>query len=192
MTDKLVITKEQSGALDLFNSYDLLFIDFINPETEWVGAFKSLNNFTPEQFALLLCGWYTVEEPFKVGDWVVHGLAEKIFKADIGKVTKLVEDGLHADNGMGGYIGAFRKATPQEIAQEKERRRWKAIDREPGQIKPYDIVTHEYHKGLLEVVSVEGEHAFVSDNFAGSEKKVLKTFLTLDTPSEQRFGLEDV
>lgn len=68
---------------------------------------------------------YEVEEPeFKTGDWVV--CANTVFQLfeDLGEWNK----------------EEYRHATPEEIATEKKRRFWAAIDREVNEYRAGDIV----------------------------------------------------
>jgi len=75
--EKIKITVEQEKALSsyvkLFETLDNTpFKNFIEKDSPFKGMYNVLNGFTPEQFSLLLCGWYEIEKPFKVGDWVVN------------------------------------------------------------------------------------------------------------------------
>lgn len=72
-----------------------------------------------------------IDEPFKVGDWVVFksGLISKITKTDIShKKEQLIqvdniEPGEDADDEYITISDVVRKATEEEIAAEKERRK---------------------------------------------------------------------
>ena len=77
--EKIVITEEEKVALaDYVLSQEKMKLNVIDHFIEnkkrdnrpFVSLYKPLNRFTPEQFALLLCDWYEIEQPFKVGDWV--------------------------------------------------------------------------------------------------------------------------
>lgn len=78
--EKIKITVEQEKALSsyvkLFETLDTTPLkNFIEKASPFKGMYNILNGFTPEQFSLLLCGWYEVEKPFKVGDWVYDSLS---------------------------------------------------------------------------------------------------------------------
>ena len=71
--EKIKITKEQEEALKsykIFKEGEKELEYFIAKKHEWKDCFKSLKDFTPLEFSVLLHGWYEVEYPFKAGDWV--------------------------------------------------------------------------------------------------------------------------
>lgn len=75
--EKVKITKEQEEALLLFmdNEKDSDIFYILNVELgNWSSCYKSLNKFSIESFSYLLNGWYEVEQPFKVGDWLYDGM----------------------------------------------------------------------------------------------------------------------
>ena len=146
MTSKLKITHEQEEALQKFinepmrntNSKLAYYIERQN-EMPFMHEYISLNDFTPEQFALLLCGWYEVEKSFKEGDWIDwFGSICKVTKAERSTSGRLL---IHTDESEGHvYEEECKKATPEEIAQEKERRKWAEIGREPDEFREGDIL----------------------------------------------------
>lgn len=103
-------------------------------------------------------------------------------------ISKIAEALCHGYEVEPEYKGDLPHATPEEIEQEQERRWLSKIDRKPGEIKPYDIVTHEFVTGLWEVVSVEGDgtEAEITDDFSNNVKRVVVRNLMLDTPREYR------
>lgn len=132
MTDKLKITKEQEDTLNLFhesfmqvNGLDYKLKQFIThrPCYKDDDYFSSLYSFTPEQFALLLCGWYEVEQPFQVGEFVVDeqmGKFGTVYK--VGEVIVTVKWNTGAFSDYTHKTTLLRHATDEEIEQEKKSR----------------------------------------------------------------------
>ena len=110
--ERIRITREQEEALKDFQKYGTGFKNFVERDFNYTDIFAPLNDFTPEQFALLLCGWYEVEQSFKVGDWV-----KLINSEDYSKVMNE-----HFDNSWGWY--------------EKVTEPWKIMLLELGRDKP--------------------------------------------------------
>ena len=54
-----------------------------------------------------------------------------------------------------------------------------------------DIVTHEFHQGLLEVTHGSKDKAMVTSDFAGSEYEVNTDNLNMVCPVEMRLDLHD-
>ena len=138
--EKLVISKEQEEAFLKYTdsmppSVHLKY--FIDNHKEWCAEYGSLSNFTPQQFALLLCGWYKVKEPFKVGDWVKSNSTSKVARID---ERGVMDDRAWVDDFEVNFFIDFRHATPEEIAQEKKRRFWAELGREVDEYKIGDIV----------------------------------------------------
>ena len=147
MTEKVKITKEQERALgSLLHKWELPKREIIAKSIEkgWISPnHSSLNDFTPEEIALLLCGWYEVEQPFQVGDWVY----KSFLGPSVARITKIVDDEIVStdDKNLRGtdlrvYKTKLRHATPEEIAQEKKRRFWAELGREADEYKVGDVV----------------------------------------------------
>ncbi|WP_176140661.1 hypothetical protein [Halobacillus salinus] len=186
----MITDVQEKAATHYYNNYcimgDLnrsdLMEKFIN--TDFDCDWKPLNDFTPEQFALLLCGWYEVEEPFNVGDWVMHHACKRPEKAVRINDRNELESEYSLDR-----LSEFRHATPDEIAQEVERRKWAAFGRKVDEYKTGDIVRHKDFNRLLEVTDVNLSTAHITGDFADSEAVADKYWLTLVTPVEQRLDL---
>lgn len=116
---------------------------------------------------------YEVEEEFKVGDWAVYD--NKI----IGKVKKIADDLITIDveleylrdNGETAYVNTFaryfRHATPEEVAEEKERRWWKKHNRMPWELKVGDVLIYEDSLSdlpeVIEIVEVADDRVYFND-----------------------------
>jgi hypothetical protein len=141
----------------------------------------------------ILKNGYEIEE-FKVGDWVVFksGLISKITKTDIShKKEQLIqvdniEPGEDADDEYIPVSHVVRKATPEEIADEKERRKWAAIGREVGEYHAGDFVRHKrYGIDMVGFVDANGIYLKALKNYYDKDQ------IELICPVEQRFDLKE-
>ena len=130
--EKIVITEEEKVALaDYVLSQEKMKLNVIDHFIEnkkrdnrpFVSLYKPLNRFTPEQFALLLCDWYEVEQPFKVGDWVYNKLVKGYRKIVIETLTNDKEVNLE-------YVLKFTERYEKVIEP------WKIMLLELGRAKP--------------------------------------------------------
>jgi hypothetical protein len=160
----------------------------------WLDELECLKSLSFEEMALALCDWYEVEEPFKVGDWVVllGDICEIIrFQCD----TPLKDDGRcyltlkRLSDGIEYYSiprEHVRLATNEEIAAEKERRKWAAIGREVGQYEKGDIVMFGGHADIVEFIELR----------RGPYLRDLKRYVDLNEielicPVEHRFDMKE-
>lgn len=89
---------------------------------------------------------YKVEEEYKVGDWIV--VEDCPCERIIGKVQKIKDISKLGNSQLRYYYEDWwsnefntdlRRATPEEIKVEQERRVWAKIGREPGDIRDGDV-----------------------------------------------------
>ena len=158
MMEKLVISEETKKDLEhlYFLQYekDLLHNQFqkcannerVAPVVAHFYNKHLENKITPQQFALLLCGWYVVEQPFQVGDWVYHKTST-LRNEYVGRLTNItsnnsgwIDRSYKNGNQVSAKMKELRHATPEEIAQEKKRRFWAELGREVDEYKIGDIV----------------------------------------------------
>jgi len=87
--NKLIISEDVERALEEFADMGDGLEEFANYKEDFNHQYKPLKDFTVEQMALLLCGWYEVEKPFKAGagDWIYREKGDAYYK------VKDVEDG---------------------------------------------------------------------------------------------------
>ena len=134
---KVKITQEQARAIEerkRTNLLDLSIIHHVNGK--WKGATNYvLNDLTLDELIRALYIGYEVEETFEVGDWIVN-----IYNEDVGIVTELGSSYLKYDDGLSDGFHNFRHATPEEIAEEKQRRLWYENGREVGEFKLNDVI----------------------------------------------------
>ena len=179
---KIMITQEQKGSFDYYmqdfrDSAEESFNRFIEHKHMWGHEYKPLNDFTPQQFALLLCGWYEVEQPFQVGDWCIWEKAERgitrKYPFKLQSYSPRTEGEAYFPDkwpkpvcgGNAILANELRRATPEEIAQEKKRRFWSELGREvDGYIKG-DIVGFKFDGKFIyrkvELVNVGGGVKFI-------------------------------
>ncbi|QAS52404.1 hypothetical protein [Halobacillus litoralis] len=194
--EKIKITKEQYEDFKHFTNgrhADPVMRDFIEHKPNI--NYSLDEDFTPQQFALLLCGWYEVQELYGIGDWIVY---ENEYHTCVMEVTgtksgHIVVDGYHQGfqnlNEISINSPLIRLATPEEEEQEKERRKWAEIGREVNEYKGGDLI--HYEDDFQEVEHVEEDKV----RFWSGER--LKTsifkwnqYLTLVCPVELRFDKE--
>jgi hypothetical protein len=193
--EKVKLTLEQAEAIKTFcKTYNQQY---------WLEIFKNnkqipdweheemriLTELSDDEFALAVCGWYEIEEPYKVGDWLYVSTPNSDFVA---KVVEEESEYVGFDNGRLLSSFQFRKATPEEIAAEKERRKWAAIGRK----------VNEYRKG--DFVKVKGEEFYgVVERPLGNDRYQVRDLhysrspyidadiLELICPVEHRFDMKE-
>lgn len=160
MTTKIKLTREQAEAVkallgetneDVSQAIDDHADVFSNPEDKWVTVeFQPLNELSPSDLARALLIGYEVEpEPLKINDWVTEHVGDG-FRT--GKITGFTNKGwfvqfLSFDTNE-YYFESFHavqleKSTPEEIAEEQERRKWLGIGRAIGGFKQGDILVDD-------------------------------------------------
>jgi len=192
--EKVKLTPEQAEAIEkwkgMANNKQILHAFIGNgKEYGWLDELECLKSLSFEEMALVLCGWYEIEEPYKVGDWLHVTTPNFDFVA---KVIGERDEYTEFDNGKKLSAFEFRKATTEEIAIEKERRKWAAIGRK----------VNEYRKG--DFVKVKGEEFYgIVERPLGNDRYQVRDLhysrspyidadiLELICPVEQRFDLED-
>src|SRR5690625_4443052 len=153
MTEKVKVTREQAEAIEMVRGDTNKGLTTGNIITQlrkqWMfNPYNTLNELTTEQFLVATLGDYEVEESFEVGDWVVTKVTNHI-----GKITGFSNipnyydiEGIQTDN--------IRHATPEEIAEEKERRWWKKHGRDVLYLKKVDLLKNTHNYLTYEVVDV--------------------------------------
>lgn len=139
--EKVKLTPEQAESLEYlkrnFRSKDIVIFHVHKYGCFWDGRAEGINGLGVDTLIKALYIGYEIEEPFKVGDWVVFksGLISKITKTDIShKKEQLIqvdniEPGENADDEYIPVSDVVRKATEEEILAEKERRKWARTER---------------------------------------------------------------
>lgn len=130
MNEKIILTQEQSGALESLihlnnisinrNSYEE--IDWESTVIEEADVLKELS--ATELVTAVLIG-YEVEPSIEVGDWVEH-----VPLGIVGKVTSMGERlDLIYTSYTSGYKSSYRLLTQEEIKEQKKIEWWKSHER---------------------------------------------------------------
>ncbi len=133
MGEKVKVTQEQQHLIDQWMDNKVGLVNIFVDRNAHKGSI--LYSFTLDQLIKSLYVGYEVEPEFEVGDFITHKLT-----GDIGKVTKISANAVHADNTMGGAISGFRHSTESEIAQEIERIFWSKHGRDLKEYRIGDVV----------------------------------------------------
>lgn len=101
---------------------------------------------------------YEVEpKPLEIGQWKRY--RKNYNEVSVGEITgcRIDKGWVEFDDGVRVAISNVQgDATPEEIANEKERRLWKSIGREVGEFKAGDAYKHRNYLLLSRVGEVEG------------------------------------
>ncbi len=160
--DKVKLTREQAEAIEellKLRTKERIVREKANPFALISGYIKDSSRLVFKDMAFdtlikaLYIG-YEVEETFDVGDWIATKGTGKI-----GMVKEIVTDSgdgwlNHDINSFGDAFYAFRHATPEEIAEEKQRRWWAKHGREVNEVKRGDIIRHKLDDELDEVIKL--------------------------------------
>lgn len=164
MTEKVKVTQEQFDWLEKYKTEQQ--IDFaIDIQLHRKRPDSPIVDWKLSEVARALYVGYEVEPKFKVGDlvhvsWSNGGASiHKVLKVGVRSIDGDL-DGIAIDAGGNPKppLRIVRHATAEEIAHEKERRKWGAVGREVGEFKANDIV---YNNGAW-----EGVYIVYSDNYS--------------------------
>ena len=148
--EKVKLTREQANAIEWAlqkeNEYspDRLLRLRSSDNANFHNELYPLNDIDIAVLARALYIGYEVEPEFKVGDWVVRTSDEglyfeknKIFRAGHDIDDKGVQE---EDSDIYHVPSNLRHATPEEIAEEKERRWWKKHGRDVWELRKGDVL----------------------------------------------------
>jgi len=135
---------------------------------------RCLNELSVDDFCRVLYEPHSFEvmPEYSVGDWVVSNNTKKIAKIThipIAKVRVWVDDTEIK------YFTDYRRATQDEIQQEKERRWWKLHGRNPWELKERDVLTYKESDRTFNVDSVNGD-TVVLENIKYGLKQIKQVF----------------
>ena len=172
--EKVKLTQEQATALEkAINDYGIDTTMNDHSPHNWGGFLSPLNELKTHQMARALYIGYEVEETFEVGDWVVH-----IPTGIIGEISHVNGNWIsffHSDEQKAVNISVndLRHATPEEIAEEKQRRWWAKHGRDVWELKMGDVIQGTFGQ-IREVCRVNGLGEYVTlPNYAAFSKKEL-------------------
>ena len=137
--EKVKLTREQAEMIK--NHKEAKEFERLMQKHRMKGLPTHIDELTTQQVVDAYFDGYEVEETFKVGDWVMHELSKWL-----GEVTRIYEDELNVLRLGDGYIWNkkyVRHATPEEIAEEKQRRWWARHGRDVYEFKAGDLIKCE-------------------------------------------------
>src|SRR5699024_2155317 len=130
---------------------------------QWMSKpYAMLNELPFEQFIVAVLGDYEVEETFEVGDWVHNNVTGRVAKIDDRGYD---EEVAWVDDDKVNFFTQFRHATPEEVAEEKQRRWWAKHDREVWELKENDLLYYDDEFKEVEGVSEIGAIMLSSERF---------------------------
>ncbi len=152
MSEKVVLTQEQADAAERYKKDGHKMAEFVAHAHSFHGAYEPLKAIGIDDMARFLYepNSYEVEPRFKSGDWIVNKNKQpfNVYSKPLAvEITSLVEDegrarARFADDCCAVYFDEIRHATPEEIAEEKERRWWKKHGRKPWELREGDILEY--------------------------------------------------
>lgn len=159
MTDKVMVTQDQADAIDdLLNDSLLWDADQIlerhtNGSMWFERNNRCLNGLSVPEMAKALYVGYEVEPEYKEKDWITVFHENGTWKCTA-RITSIDNEYLTVDVpnihnkelliNLDGW-DVVRHSTESEIAEEKERRKFASVGREPGEIREGDIVINNDH-----------------------------------------------
>ncbi|MCF3942188.1 hypothetical protein [Oceanobacillus alkalisoli] len=148
---KVILTKEQADAIEdrvAEIGKSILMNNHSSSEEKWIGKYESLNKLTPDEMAKALYIGYEIEETFEVGDWIKD--------TSTGAVIEIINK-QHRNNIMDNRYTTRRRATPSEIAEEKERRWWKKHNRDVWELKRDDLLKNRHNLEIYRTKSIDSD-----------------------------------
>lgn len=150
MTEKVVLTKEQAKAIEEIKDIDYAInIHSFNKRPD-----SPLADIKTSTLARALFVGYEVEPEFKVGDWVYDIQYNKVARIDHRGVD---DNRVWVDDEDFNFFAIvnIRHATPEEIAEEKERRLFAEHGRKVWELKKYDRIKCKSTDKEYEILDVE-------------------------------------
>lgn len=140
---KVKLTREQARELEYYKLDGEEQIDYlVNVHHNKLRPDLEISKLTTSEIAKALYIGYEIEEEFKSGDWIVNNQGRVL------QVTEVyLEDGNEIVEANDGQVFTYRlgaefvrHATPDEIAEEKERRWWAKHGREVWELRKGDVI----------------------------------------------------
>lgn len=130
MMDKIKITQEQANIIESLEEIQKPF--YVSWKAKGILYTGVLEDLPLDELIRALYIGYEVEEEFKFGDWV---------RLNNGDLFKITSGNLASEYSKSN---AIRHATPEEIAEEKQRRWWKNNNRNVWELKKGDVVSENF------------------------------------------------
>jgi len=188
--EKVKLTPEQAEAIKYLKEQKGLFNhEIVQLHVKTSGAYwdgdkeKFIRALDVDALIRALYIGYEIEETYKIGDWL-HVVTPNF--EFVAKVIDEYDEYTEFDNGKKLSAFEFRKATPEEIAAEKERRKWAAIGREVGEYHAGDFVRHKmYGVDMVDFVDAPGVYLKALKRYCNKDE------IELICPVEHRFDMKE-
>lgn len=142
--EKIKLTQEQATAIERYakGMFESLEAQLKNENylNEWA---KCLAKLEVEEVVSAIRQGYKIEPQFKVGDWVHYQNGEFLKECKTRKIRKIEGSVLHFTQGHSMFNKYVRHATPEEIAEEKQRRWWAKYGREVKKLYKGDVIKNK-------------------------------------------------
>lgn len=155
MSEKVILTKEQAEAIEWALSESDVYMN--NPdellsysafagrqqdeEFKFKYELKPINDMKISQPARALYVGYKVELKYEVGDWIKRRIGRTFVYGQIDQIEFSIVFGIFSDGQRHGFHkSVVELMTPEEIAEEKERRFFARNNREPWRLLRGDIL----------------------------------------------------
>lgn len=142
MTEKVKLTHEQAEAFKIYKEAGHNLAVFAANSRGFHGHYESLKTLSIDELGRILYepNSYEIEPQFKVGDWIARVDQVTFDKGEkFMRITGFDGEFVKFAPGRSLRPKLLRKATPEEIKTEKERRLWKNLGRKVGEFKKGDI-----------------------------------------------------
>src|SRR5699024_10096032 len=151
MTEKVKITREQAKVIEskmAFRHMSIKYHVMNNWDTDYE---RCLNNLTLDELIRAFYIGYEVEPIFEVGDWVKDTSTNAVIK---------INDRQHRNNLIDPRHTTIRHATPEEIAEEKQRRWWAKHGRKVWELREGDLLISKHDRHSCQVKFVEASDEY--------------------------------
>ena len=183
MSEKVKVTENQHTSLKYATTHESN--QSIIKRRVFCDIDKELMELKLDELIRALYIGYEVDPEFKIGDWVIHKPSR-----EIGKVRYVGSHSLTLENNSGGGSGHFRHATPEEIAEEKERIWWNKHGRDVWELRERDFLVNK--DGIAwEVTSVNPKEDYCSIDYTRfNYEEIMRAFRVLCF-AENRLDLKE-
>lgn len=145
MSEKVKLTRKQAEAIEAKKGNGSAAVAKHLEGWTWKEN-KCLNDLSMERFVKALYIGYEIEETFEVGDWVKDTSTNAVIK---------INDRQHRNNLIDPRHTTIRHATPEEIAEEKQRRWWAKHGRGVWELREGDCLISRHDRHTCQVKFVE-------------------------------------
>ena len=157
--EKVKLTQEQAEMIKKHREADNL--EMLLRKHRMSGCLTYIDELTTQQVVDAYFDGYKVDPDFEVGDWVVYDNGVRCgYKTN--QIKDVDEQKAYFDEGRTMLLTRLRHATPEEIAEEKQRRWWARHGRDVYEFKSGDLIDHDHY--VVEVMEVRSDMLRVEIN----------------------------